>query len=141
MIGVHNQRRGDAGAPASLGFAGVPLARWPMQTSRLIDAEQRQETEYVDSAMPAGSRQDEQAALRYYAATLLSEESTETANSAVPVASPVPSDRISPFTMAAMLLLAGCIFLVVIPPVGVTFLLCAVLPLIWGAGTAALGSS
>jgi hypothetical protein len=112
-----------------------------METGRLGDAGQLRDTAYVDSALSAGSELDEQAALRIYAATLLSEESTETAKSAPSVVEPVSSDRISPFTMAAMLLLAGCIFLVVIPPVGVTFLLCAVLPLIWGAGTAALGSS
>lgn len=140
MIGVHNQRRGDAVTPASLGFAGVPLPRWPKETSSLVESAQCQGTERVESASPAvTTNQDEQTALRNYAATLLSEASTSAM--ATPVAKPARTDKVSPFTMAAMLLLAGCIFLVVIPPVGVTFLLCAVLPLIWGAGTAALGSS
>jgi hypothetical protein len=113
-----------------------------MQTSTLVETEQGQGTERVEPAMPAGlTKQEEQAALRNYAATLLSEATAETTAVPVPVAKQTQSDRVSPFTMAAMLLLAGCIFLVVIPPVGVTFLLCAVLPLIWGAGTAALGSS
>jgi hypothetical protein len=142
MIGVHNQRTGDAAAQVSLGFASVPLSGWPGSTSALVDTEQRTGTERVASASPAvATKQDEQAALRHYAATLLTEASTEAAALTAPVAKPEQDERLSPFTMAAMLLLAGCIFLVVIPPVGVTFLLCAVLPLIWGAGTAALGSS
>ena len=143
MIGVHNQQRSDA-AQVSLGFASVPLPRWPVSKSALVEPEQRPGTDSVQPATPAGlTTQDEQAALRHYAATLLTEATAEATSIAAPVAKQVESDpdRVSPFTMAAMHLLAGCIFLVVIPPVGVTFLLCAVLPLIWGAGTAALGSS
>lgn len=113
-----------------------------MQASSLAESEERQGAQQVEPTAPAGAtKEDEQAALRQYAATLLTEASTEATTASAPEAKPVPDDRLSPFTMAAMLLLAGCIFLVVIPPVGVTFLLCAVLPLIWGAGTAALGSS
>jgi hypothetical protein len=122
-------------------MAGAPLPSWPVETGITVDAEQRRETHITETVQTAGVvPQDEQAALRQYAATLLNEASTETLIAA-PSRNSVPADRLSPFSMAAMLLLAGCIFLVVIPPVGVTFLLCAVLPLIWGAGTAALGSS
>lgn len=136
MIGAHNQPRGDT-SRVSLGMAGVPLPRWP------IEPVQHSGTETVEAAQPAvATKQDEQAALRQYAATLLTEASTETKpEAAAPVSRKEQAEGVSPFSIAAMLLLAGCIFLVVIPPVGVTFLLCAVLPLIWGAGTTALGSS
>jgi hypothetical protein len=120
-------------------MAGAPLPSWPVEPVVTV-ADQDSEAHAAAPQAPAVVPQDEQAALRQYAATLLNEASTETAVAAPPRKS-ASSDRLSPFSMAAMLLLAGCIFLVVIPPVGVTFLLCAVLPLIWGAGTAAFGSS
>jgi hypothetical protein len=91
--------------------------------------------------------QQDQAALRKYAATLLTDASEATRQSRKPSsAAPIAeapaqptyassSDRLSPFTMAAMLMFAGLLFLFVIPPVGLTFLLCAVLPIVWGAGS------
>lgn len=139
MIGAQHQRRGDT-AQVSLGMAGVPLGHWPTGSSQCHEVVEAA----AESAKSASAtKQDEQAALRQYAATLLTEASTEVTPPVVaaPAATDEMSERLSPFSIAAMLLLAGCIFLVVIPPVGVTFLLCAVLPLIWGAGTTALGSS
>lgn len=139
MIGAQNLRKGGTSSHVSLGMAGKPLPSWPVEP--MAAADQRYETHATEPLTPAGVEMDEQAALRQYAATLLNEATTEKTVVAPTPQPAVPADRLSPFSMAAMLLLAGCIFLVVIPPVGVTFLLCAVLPLIWGAGTAALGSS
>ena len=141
MIGAQNLRRGGTSSPVSLGMAGKPLPSWPVEPVAAATADQRYETHVTEPVPSAGAEPlDEQAALRQYAATLLNEATVEK-TVAAPAKQLPPPDRLSPFSMAAMLLLAGCIFLVVIPPVGVTFLICAVLPLIWGAGTAALGSS
>ena len=136
MIGAQNLRKGGTSSHVSLGMAGKPLPSWPVEPVATATADQRYENHVTEPV----AELDEQAALRQYAATLLNEATTEKTVVAPPKPS-APADRLSPFSMAAMLLLAGCIFLVVIPPVGVTFLLCAVLPLIWGAGSAALGES
>jgi hypothetical protein len=137
---AHHQQRSDLLAQTSLGLAGARLRAWPSEAEAIAPGDQPVAADFTSPALSV-TKQDEQAALRQYAATLLTEPTTEATVVATPVKKPESSDRLSPFSMAAMLLLAGCVFLVVIPPVGVTFLLCAVLPLIWGAGTTALGSS
>lgn len=157
LTGVANRTSGDANEASTVrpGSFAAPVAaplEEPVRAERQEEAIRREQHE--DAAPRARQElQMDQAALRKYAATLLSDASEATKRSMK--ASTPPStaqvqpqraytgstDRVSPFTMAAMLMFAGLLFLFVIPPVGLTFLLCAVLPLIWGAGSTAVKSS
>lgn len=154
MMGPHNQGRRGADHVALLGLTEVANrktgdgAETPGTSARMfvggsLTPQERplREPSRTDetSAARHATKAEEGAALRKYAATLLSDASGTATNSAIAPAT-VKSDKVSPFAMAAMLLVAGLVFLMVIPPVGVTFLLCAVLPIIWGAGSAVLKS-
>jgi hypothetical protein len=138
---VANRKTGDgeeapSGPRKFVGASLTPLQRPGRQALRADDAP----TAQADDAPMARlvTKEEERAALRKSAATLLTDASAATKTAVAPV--PAEQEKLSPFAMAAMLLLAGIVFLMVIPPVGVTFLLCAVLPIIWGAGSAVLKS-
>lgn len=124
---------GDKSKPGQRIFVGGSLAPRHRSATCVPPVVEVQQPPPVDD----GQRD---ADLRQQAATLLGDRSDIEKRQRTAPAAAEP-EKISPFVMAAMLLLAGLIFLMVIPPVGVTFLLCAVLPVLWGAGSAVLKSS